>query len=188
MLRYFAPRDLGGIAAVAAVAFLILAIFAWTERTDLVDPHDLSVTGWSWRLWQIGPLVFAFVGVWWIWLSTRRVAWVRSLALGILAAMVFANGYTEVFGDYWGDVWRTVNPLFIASCSVSAVALWRCGCAAGKIGVAIPVALAVVLFANAYFVNNAVVWQIMDPVRMLTEIAWAAAARYANVAEPAGAE
>ncbi len=188
MYRLFAPRDLGAIAALAAVAFLILAIFGWTERTDLFDPNDLSVTGWSWRLWQIGPLVFAFAGVWWIWLSTRRVAWVRSLALGILAGLVFANGYTEFFGDYRGDVWRTVNPLFIATCSVSAVALWRCRCAAGKIGAVISVILGVVVFANAHFINNGVVWQIMDPVRMLTEITWAGAARYANVAEPADAE
>ena len=188
MLRPIAPRDLGPIAAIAAVAFLILAIFAWTERTDLVDPQDLSVHGWSWRLWQIGPFVFAFTGVWWIWQSTRRVSWVRSLALGILAAMVFTNAYTSAFGDYWGDVWRTVNPLFIATCSVSAVALWRCGCAAGKIGAVIPVVLGAVLFANAYFLNIGVLWQILDPVRMLTEIVWAAAARHANVAEPPGTQ
>ena len=188
MSRLFAPRDLGAIAAIAAVAFVIFAIFAWTERTDLVDPQGLSTAGWSWRLWQIGPLVIAFTGVWWVWLGTRRVPWVRSLALGILALVVFINAYTGLFGDYWGDVWRTVNPLFIASCSVSAVALWRCGCAAGKVSAAIPVALGAVLFANAYFINNGVVWQIMDPVRTLTEIVWAAAARYANVAEPAGVE
>ena len=188
MSRLFAPRDLGAIAAIAAVAFVIFAIFAWTESTDLVDPRELSTAGWSWRLWQIGPLVIAFTGVWWVWLSTRRVPWVRSLAVGMLALVVFTNAYTDLFGDYWGDVWRTVNPLFIASCSVSAVALWRCGCAAGKIGAAIPVVLGVVLFANAYFINNGVVWQIMDPVRILTEIVWAAAAPYANVGEPAGVE
>ena len=188
MLRLFAPRDLSAIAAIAAVAFLIFTIFAWTERTDLFDPQDLSVTGWSWRMWQVGPLVFAFAGVWWIWLSTRRVPWVRSLALTALAAAVFTNAYTSAFGDYWGDVWRTVNPLFIASCSVAAVALWRCGCLAGKIGAAIPVVLGAVLFANAYFVNNAVIWQIMDPVRVLTEIAWAGAAVHSNVSDPAGSE
>ena len=188
MRNLFAPRDLGPIAAIAAVAFLMSAIFLWTERTDLVDPNDLSVTGWSWRLWQIGPLVFAFAGVWWIWLSTRRVPWVRSLALGILAVMVFTNGYTSAFGDYWGDVWRTVNPLFIASCSVSAVVLWRCNCAAGKVGAVISVILGAVIFANAHFINNGVVWQIMDPVRVLTEITWAGAARYANVAGPPATE
>ncbi len=185
MLRIFAPRDLGAIAAIAAVVFVAFAIFAWTEKTSLVDPLDLSYTAWPWRLWQIGPLVIAFAGVWWVWLSTRRVPWVRSLALGILAAVVFANGYTGLFGDYWGEVWRTVNPLFIASCSVSAVVLWKCGCAAGKVGAAVSVVLGVVLFINAHFVNNGVVWQIMDPVRVLTEIAWAGLAGHSNVAEPA---
>ena len=186
MLRLFAPRDLSPVAAVAAAAFVVLAIFAWTERSDIADPQGLSYTAWPWRLWQIGPLVIAGVGVWWIWLSTRRVPWVRSLALGILALAVFINAYTVLFGDYWGAVWRTVNPLFIASCSVSAVVLWRCGCVAGKVGSAISVVLAAALFANAYFVNNGVVWQIMDPARMLTEIAWAAGAMHANVAEPDG--
>ncbi len=184
MFSLFAPRDLGAIPAIAAAAFVAIAIFAWTETTYVVDPLELSYTGWAWRLWQLGPLTIAFVGVWWVWFSTRRVPWVRSLALGILAAVVFTNAYTAAFGDYWGEVWRTVNPLFIASCSVSAVALWRCGRAAGKIGAVVSVALGAVLFVNAHFTNNAVVWQIMDPVRILTEIAWAGAARHANVAEP----
>ena len=183
MRSLFAPRDLSPIAAIAASAFVAMAIFAWTERTVIVDPDGLSVPYWPWKLWQIGPLLMGFVGVWWVWLSTRRVAWVRSLALGILAAVVFANGYTGLFGEYWGDVWRTVNPLFIGSCSVAAVVLWRCGCAAGKVSAAISVALGAVVFANAYFVNNGILWQILDPVRMLTELAWAAGASRANVAE-----
>ena len=183
MRSLFAPRELSPIAAIAASAFVALAIFAWTERTVVVDPEGLSVSYWPWKLWQIGPLLMGLVGAWWVWLSTRRVAWVRSLALGVLAAVVFANGYTGVFGEYWGDVWRTVNPLFIGSCSVAAVVLWRCGCAAGKVGAAISVALGAVVFANAYFVNNGVLWQILDPVRMLTEIAWAAGASRANVVE-----
>ena len=37
-------------------------------------------------------------------------------------------------------------------------------------------------FANAYFVNNGVVWQILDPARMLTALAWSAGASQANVA------
>ena len=96
MRSLFAPRDLSPIAAIAASAFVAMAIFAWTERTVIVDPDGLSVPYWPWKLWQIGPLLMGFVGVWWVWLSTRRVAWVRSLALGILAAVVFANGYTGV--------------------------------------------------------------------------------------------
>ena len=180
--------DLNAVQAIAACAFVALAIFAWTERTVIVDPDGLSVAYWPWKLWQIGPLLMGFVGVWWLWLSTRRVSWVRSLALGILAAVVLANGYTGLFGEYWGEVWRTVNPLFIASCSVAAVALWRCGCPAGKMGAAVCVVLGVAVFANAYFVNNGVLWQILDPVRMLTELAWAAGAVRANIAAPEDGE
>ncbi len=184
MLNYLRPRDLDPVAALAAAAIIIFAIFAWTVNTDIADPNDLSVAGWGWKLWQIGPLVMGFAGAWWFWLSTRRAAWVRSLALAALALMVFINGYTGLFGDYWGDVWRTVNPLFIASCSVSAVALWRCGCTAGKVGAVLPAILGAVVFANAYFVNNAVLWMILDPMRMLTELTWAAVANKANVAAP----
>ena len=168
----------------AAAAFVALAIFAWTERTGVVDPEGLSVAYWPWKLWEIAPLLMGFGGVWWVWLSTRRVPWVRSLALGVVALAVLANGYSGLFGDYWGDVWRTVNPLFIASSSVAAVptALWRCGCAAGRVGAVVSAALGALVFANGYFVNNGVLWQILDPVRMLTTLAWAGAASRANIA------
>ena len=129
-----------------------------------------------------------FAGAWWFWLSTRQVAWVRSLTLAVLALAVFINGYTGLSGDYWGDVWRTVNPLFIASCSVAAVALWRCGCPAGKVGALVSVILGAVVFANAYFLNIAVLWMILDPVRVLTELTWAAVANKANVSTPSTTE
>ena len=186
MLRLIAPRDLGPVPAVAAAAFVALAIFAWTERTVLVDPDGLSVPHWPWKLWQIGPLLMGFGGVWWVWLSTRRVPWVRSLALGAVALAVLANGYSDLFGDYRGDVWRTVNPIFIGASSVVAVALWRCGCAAGRAGAVVSAALGVLVFANAYFVNDGVLWQILNPVRMLAAVAWAAGAGQANVATPEG--
>lgn len=193
MLKHLVPKDLSPIPAIAATAFLALAIFAWTERTVVVDPDSLAVPYWPWKLWQIVPLLLGVVGVWWVWLSTRHVPWVRSLALGILALVVLANGYDVLFGDYWGDVWRTVNPLFIGSSSVAAVALWRCGCAAGRVGAVVSVALGVLVFANGYFVNNEVLWQILNPARMLAALAWAAGASQANVAtpevgEPAGSE
>ena len=188
MFKPFAPRDLDAIAALAAAAFIMFAIFAWTVNTDIADPNDLGVVGWGWKVWQIGPLVMGLVGVWWFWLSTRRVAWVRSLALAVLALTVFINGYTGLFGDYWGDVWRTVNPLFIASCSVAAVALYRCGCTAGKVATVVPAALGAVVFANAYFLNIGVLWAILDPVRVLTELTWAAVANQANMARPATGE
>ncbi len=186
MFKLIAPRDLGPIPGVAAAAFVALAIFAWTERTVVVDPDGLSVPHWPWKLWQIGPLLMGLGGVWWVWLSTRRVPWVRSLALGVVALAVLANGYSDLFGDYRGDVWRTINPIFIASSSVAAVALWRCGCAAGRVGAVVSAALGVLLFANAYFIDDGVLWQILNPVRMLTALAWAAGGGQANVATPEG--
>ena len=181
MFKLVAPRDLRPIAAAAAVAFLALAIFAWTERTVLVDPEGLSVSYWPWKLWQIAPLLMGLGGVWWVWLSTRRVAWVRSLALGTLALVVLTNGYSDLFGDHWGDVWRTVNPLFIGSSTVAAVVLWRSGHTAGRAGAMVSAALGALVFANAYFVNNGVIWQMLDPVRMLAALAWAAGASQTNV-------
>ena len=181
MLQLVAPRDLAPIPAAATTAFVALAIFAWTERTVLVDPEGMSVPYWPWKLWQIGPLLMGLGGVWWVWLSTRRVPWVRSLALGMLALVALANGYSDLFGDHWGDVWRIVNPLFIGSSSVAAVALWRSGHTTGRVGAVVSAALGALVFANAYFVNNGVVWQILDPARMLTALAWAAGASQANV-------
>ena len=181
MFKLIAPRDLDPIPATAATAFVVLAIFAWTERTVLVDPDGMSVPYWPWKLWQVGPLLMGLGGVWWLWLSTRRVPWLRSLVLGALALVVLANAYSGLFGDYWGDVWRTVNPLFIGSSSVAAVAFWRHGGQAGRVGAVVSVALGALVFANAYFVNNGILWQILDPVRMLTPLAWSAGAGRVNV-------
>ena len=182
MFKLILPRDLGPIPAVAATAFVALAVFGWTERTVLFDPEHLSVPYWPWKLWQIGPLLMGFAGVWWIWSSTRCVPWVRSLALGVLALVVLANGYSHLFDDHWGNVWRTVNPLFIGSSSVATVALWRCGTVEARVGAVVSAALGALVFANAYFIDNGVVWQILNPARMLTALAWAAGAGHANVA------
>ena len=182
MFKLVAPRDLRPIPAATVAAFLVLAIFAWTERTVLVDPDGKSVAYWPWKLWQIAPLLMGLGGVWWVWLSSRRVAWVRSLALGILAFVVLANAYSNLFGGHWGDVWRTVNPLFIGSSTVAAAVLWRSGHTAGRVCAAVSAALGGLVFANAYFVNNGVIWQMLDPVRMLTALAWAAGASQTNVA------
>ena len=188
MFKLMGPRDLGPIPALAVTAFVALAVFAWTERTVLVDPEGMSVPYWPWKLWQIAPLLMGSAGVWWVWSSTRLVPWVRSLALGVLALAVLVNGYSDLFGDHWGNVWRTVNPLFIGSSSVAAVALWRCGSSAGRVGAAVSAALGVVVFANAYIVDNGVVWQILNPGRMLAAVAWAAGAGQANIATSEGAQ
>ena len=178
--QLIAPRDLGPIPALAVTAFVIFAIFGWTERTEIADPDGLSVPYWPWKLWQIPPLVVGFGGVWWIWLSTRRVPWVRSLALAILAAVVFANAYTDLFGDYWGDVWRTINPLFLGCASVAGVALWRNGSPEARVGAVLSVAMGAALFANAYWADNADFWPILNPTRILTELAWAGLAGQGN--------
>ena len=188
MLRVFGPRELGAVQAVAITVFLVLAIFAWTERTVVADPEGMSVSYWPWKLWQIGPLLMGLGGVWWVWASTRQVAWVRSLALGLLGLAVLLNGYGGVFGEYWGDVWRTVNPLFIGSASVAAVALWRCGCAAGRVAGVVSAGLGGLVFANAYFVDNGVLWDVLNPVRMLTALAWAAGASVRAVGAGEGGE
>ena len=182
MLRALGPRSLSPIPALCVIAFLALAIFAWTERTVLVDPDGMSVPYWPWKLWQIGPLLMGSAGVWWLWLSTRRVSWVRSLALGILALVVLSNGYSDLFGEHWGNVWRTVNPLFIGCSSVAAVALWSTRCPWGYVGAVVSAGLGVLLFANAYFVDNGVLWQALNPVRMLMALAWAALAVQAETA------
>ena len=73
MLKQLAPRDLRPITALACVAIVELAVFGWTERTDMVDPDGQSIPYLPWKLWQIAPLVIGVGGVWWIWLSTRKV-------------------------------------------------------------------------------------------------------------------
>ena len=184
MNKLIAPLDLKPIPAMAATAFVALAIFAWTERTVLVDPDGRSVPYLPWKLWQIPPLLMGFGGAWWLWASTRGVPWVRSLALGTLAVVVLANAYAGAFGEYTGDVWRTVNPLFLGSASVATVAMWRAGRAAGRAGAVISALLGAVVFANAYFLSNGDLWPVLDPARMLASLAWAAGASQANVSAP----
>ena len=178
------PRDLGPIVAVAATAFLVLAVFAWTERTVLVDPDHQSVPYWPWKLWQIPPLLMGIGGAWWLWTSTNRVTWVRSLALGLLALAVLLNGYTDVFGDHWGNVWRTVNPLFVGASTVAAAALWRCRSGLARAGAVISAGLGIVVFVNAYFLDAELLWPALNPLRMLAFVAWAGAAAQSGSAEP----
>ena len=98
----------------------------------------------------------------------------------ILAAAVLVNSYSHVAGDYWGDVWRTVNPLFIGSASVAGVALWRHGSTEARVGAVLSVLMGALIFGNSYIFNNGDLWPILNPTRMLTAIAWAAVASEGN--------
>ena len=185
MRNLWTSCELNGIQAIAAAALLAVALFAWANATyALVDRPDVaSVDNWLWRLWQLGALLMAFAGVWWLWLNTRRVPWTRSLALGVYALFVFVNTYNSAwFGDHRGNVWEVANPLFIAFASVAAVALWRSQSPAARIGAVLAAALAVVDFVNAYFVDETVIWQIMNPLMIMAALAWAAGALKTNLA------
>ena len=185
MRNLFCRCELNAVQAIAGAAIVTVALFAWANGSAMFDQHDVdNVTNPLWQVWQIGALVIVFASVWPLWFGTRRVSWVRSLALGVFAVTIFVNTYTGVFGDYSGEVWATVNPLFLAFCSVSAPALWRCGCPAGRVGAGIVVILGIVVFFNAYFINDGVVWRIMDPLMTMAALAWAAGASRANPAEP----
>ena len=194
MLGYLCRRrDLGALDAIIGGVILVAAVFMWTERSIAVDP-DLETDGnWAWQLWQIGPLVFSFVGVWLLWRGTHQVAWVRTLFLSLLALAILINQYTDGFGDHSLDVWYTIDPLFIACGSVAAMTGWgramtqkQCDgqfnpatMAASNIGSG----LAVALFINAYFFNdNETAFEILDPLMILALLIWAIGARRVDVA------
>lgn len=175
-------RDLNSLQAAALIAFVVIAVFAWTERTVVADPDGLSVPYWPWKLWQVGALLIAIGGAWWAWFGSERVGWLRSLAAALLAAAILANAYTGLFGDHVGNVWRTVNPLFIGGASVAAVAFWRAGGAAAWGAAALSASLGTLVFANAYFVDEGVIWQILNPAMMLTAVGWAGLASVRGMA------
>ncbi|MXZ92447.1 MAG: DUF4175 domain-containing protein [Chloroflexi bacterium] len=187
MFKWLAPRDLSPIAAAAAVGLLTLALFGWAERAVVVDPD--GVHNWGWKVWQLGALAVGVGGVWWLWLSTRRVAWIRSLALGIMALVVLLNGYGDLFGDYWAEVFRVHNPLFIGCASVAAVVLWRNGSPMARLGAVASAAVGIFLFLSFNLLINEVsdvVWQILKPLRMVVDLAWAAGAASTGIAKPEG--
>ena len=180
--------ELRPIPALCAVALVAVTLFAWVHATEPtvdregVSSHDNPL----WLAWQMGTLVLAFAGVWRLWFVTRGVPWVRSLGLAVFALVVFLNTYDRsFFGADWGNVWEVINALYIAFCSLSAVYLWRCRCAAGKVGAVIALALGGVDFVNAYFLNIVVIWWILNPLMIMSALAWAGAAGYVNVSRGA---
>ncbi len=178
MTGFFRRRDLGAAQALLAAAVLGVALFAWGDQTHLFSRPDLASTdNWTWRLWQIGALLMGISGVWWIWRGTRRVTWTRSLALTVLAVVVFLNAYTDaLFGDHVGNVWKAINPIFLGCTTVAVVGLWSRGGFWDGIGAAVFAALGTVLFINAYFVNHDVLWEALNPLQVLVFLVWAFAA------------
>ena len=178
MSRLFRRRELGAAEALLSAAILGVALFAWGTQTDLFDrPGLASTSNWTWRLWQLGALLMGIPGVWWIWRGTRRVAWTRSLTLSVLALVVFLNAYTDsLFAGHVGDVWNAVNPLFLGCSTIAVVALWSRGGFWDGIGASLFAVLGTVLFINAYFVNHDILWEVLDPLRVLVLLLWAIAA------------
>ena len=80
------------------------------------------------------------------------------------------------------DLLRLVDSRWVCRGDEAVVALWRSGHTTGQVGAVVSAALGALVFANAYFVNNEVIWQILDPVRMLTPLAWAAGVSQSDVA------
>ena len=178
MSRLFRRRELGAAEALLSAAILGVALFAWGTQADMFDrPGLASTSNWTWRLWQLGALLMGIPGVWWIWRGTRRVAWTRSLTLSVLALVVFLNAYTDsLFAGHVGDVWKAVNPLFLGCSTIAVVALWSRGGFWDGIGASLFAVLGTVLFINAYFVNHDILWEVLDPLRVLVLLLWAIAA------------
>ena len=178
MFSIFRHRNLSAAEALLAAAVLTVALFAWGDQTGMFSRPGLASTdNWTWRLWQIGALLMGIPGVWWIWLGTRGVTWTRSLILTVLAVIVFLNTYSEVLSPaHFGNVWKAINPLFLGCTTVAVAALWSRGGFWDGIGAAVFAALGTVLFINAYFVNHDILWEALNPLRVLVFLLWAIAA------------
>ena len=182
MFSLFRRRDLSAAQALLAAAILGVALFAWGDQTDMFSRPGLASTdNWTWRLWQIGALLMGIPGVWWIWRGTRQVTWTRSLILTVLAVIVFLNAYSEVLSAaHFGNVWKAVNPIFLGCTTVAVTVLWNRGGFWDGIGAAVFAALGTVLFINAYFVNHDILWEALNPLRLLVFLLWAMAALQAD--------
>ena len=169
-----APRGLSPVTAGCVIALVVVAVFAWAEKSAVVDADAIGGSPVPELLWQLGAIIIAGVGLWMLRGCAGSAPRTCALVLGIYALAIFVNTYTPGFGDYDGAVWRTINALLIAFAILTAPGLWRCGCASGYVGAALMAALGIVVFVNAYFTNVGVVWQIMNPLMMLAALAWAA--------------
>jgi len=189
----FRRRDLGVIDSLIGAGILVVAVFAWAERSEkVVDPNREVVDNWKWQLWQIGPLVFSLIGVWLLWRNTSKAPWVRTLCLSTLALAILLNQYTDVF-NHSANLWLTIDPLFVACATVAAATGWsrmmaqRQGLAPFNpftpIATLIAAGMAVAILVNAYFTNDEGAWTILDPLMILSLLIWASAARRTNVGD-----
>jgi hypothetical protein len=129
----------------------------------------------------VGTLIIAVVGVWAVWCVTKGRPWVRGLALSVFTVIVFINVYNEGwFGGYSGTIWHTANSLFIGFTSWAAVALWRWRTVSWRIGAIVLFALGYVVRVNGLVFGVGIVWDIMNPLIMLTALACAVYAFQAN--------
>lgn len=188
----FRRRDLGIIDSLIGAGILVVAVFTWAERSEMVDPNDELVDNWKWQLWQIGPVVISVVGVWLLWRNTSKVPWVRTVSLVALAMAILLNQYTDIFNNS-GNLWNTIDPLFIACGTVAVAAGWgrvmaqRQGIEAANpftlIAMVIALGLAATVLINNYFVGDAGAWDILDPLMILALLTWAIGARRTNVGD-----
>ena len=178
MSKLVRPRDLGAAEALLSAAILFVALFAWGASTDMFSREGLASTdNWAWRLWQVGALLMGIPGVWWLWRGTQRVVWTRGVALAVLALAVFLNAYGNGFFDgHVGDVWKATNPIFLGCTLIAVPVLWARGDLNARVLALFVGAQGVVLFINAYFVNNGAIWDALDPLRILTLLVWSGAA------------
>lgn len=105
------------------------------------------------------------------------MVWTRGVALSVLAFAVALNAYGNGFFDgHVGNVWKATNPIFLGCTLVTVPILWNRGSLTGRLGALFIAAQGIVLFINAYFVNNGTIWDALDPLRILTLLVWASVA------------
>ncbi len=161
-------------------AFVFVAVFGWAYMDNAVVVDG----GHLWRLWHLGTLVLAMIGVGAVWYVTKACPWVRGLALCVFTVVVFVNVYNDgVYGEYSGTVWHTANSLFIGFTSGAGVALWGRRAVPWRIGALVLAAFGYAVRINGLIVDEPVVWDIMNPLIMLTALACAADAFQANASQ-----
>ncbi len=191
--QIFRRRDLGVIDSFIGAGLLVVAVFAWTERSELVDPNTELSDNWKWQLWQIGPLVFSIVGVWLLWRNTSKVPWIRTLCLSSLAVAFLLNNYTDTF-NYSNNLWNTIDPLFVGCATVAMSVGWRRVMAQNQgiepanpftfLAAVVATGLGVAVFIVAFFFYTCeTAWSVLDPLVILALLTWAIGARRTNVGD-----